>query len=91
MDSLYCSDQIEVPPQLPAILKAWAKEVIRYQPQDITTFSKDYFTALSSGDISSWLDNQSRLKQQQKSSSVSKSGEKLIGSGESTENNNSTS
>lgn len=41
MDRIYCSEQIEVPPPLPAILKAYTKEVIRYNPRDIPAFSRE--------------------------------------------------
>lgn len=41
MDRIYCSEQIEVPPALPAILKAYTKEVIRYSPKDIPAFSRE--------------------------------------------------
>lgn len=49
MDRIYSADQITVPPELPPILKAYTKEVIRFQPKDIVVFSKDYFTALANG------------------------------------------
>lgn len=42
MDQIYSAEQIEVPQQLPSILKAYTKEVIRYNPPDIPTFSKEY-------------------------------------------------
>jgi hypothetical protein len=41
MDRLYCSEQIEVPPALPQLLKAFTKEVIRYNPKDIPAFSRE--------------------------------------------------
>jgi hypothetical protein len=41
MDRIYCSEQIEVPPALPAILKSYTKEVIRYNPKDIPAFSRE--------------------------------------------------
>lgn len=50
-----CSEQIEVPPALPGILKKYSKEVIRYNPKDIILFSRDYFTALANGDLESFL------------------------------------
>jgi hypothetical protein len=52
MDSIYCSDQIEVPEALPGILKAYTKEVIRFGPPDIVAFSRDYFAALAAGGTS---------------------------------------
>lgn len=62
MDSIYCSDQIEVPAALPAILKAYSKEVIRYQPTDIPAFSRDYFTALTDGSLEQFLNEQAKVK-----------------------------
>ena len=41
MDSIYSAEQIEVPSALPAILKAYTKEVIRYSPADIPAFSRE--------------------------------------------------
>jgi hypothetical protein len=35
-------DDITVPPELPPMLKAFAKEVIRFQPRDIKSFAKEY-------------------------------------------------
>jgi hypothetical protein len=51
MDRLYSAEQIVVPPELPPILKAYTKEVIRYQPKDIVAFSRDYFVALANGGL----------------------------------------
>jgi hypothetical protein len=48
-DRIYSAEQIEVPPKLPEILKAYTKEVIRFNPPDIVVFSRDYFTALADG------------------------------------------
>jgi len=62
MDRIYCSEQIEVPPVLPAILKAYTKEVIRFNPKDIPAFSRDYFAALANGEIDAFLEEQARKK-----------------------------
>jgi hypothetical protein len=40
---IYSAEQIAVPPALPAILKAWTKEVIRSNPRDIYGFSAAWF------------------------------------------------
>ena len=40
---IYSAEQIAVPPALPGILKAWTKEVIRANPQDIYSFSANWF------------------------------------------------
>jgi hypothetical protein len=62
MDSIYCSDQIEVPEALPAILKAYTKEVIRFGPKDIVAFSRDYFASLASGEIEDFLQKETKKK-----------------------------
>jgi Ca2+-binding EF-hand superfamily protein len=62
MDRIYCREQISVPDDLPAIVKAYTKEVVRYKPDDILTFSRDYFTNLANGDIEVFLQ---RLEDQQ--------------------------
>jgi len=49
MDRIYSSEQIQVPPTLPGILKAYTKEVIRYNPRDIIAFSRDYFAHMCEG------------------------------------------
>ncbi len=64
MDRLYSADQIEVPPALPALLKAYTKEVIRFNPSDIPAFSRDYFTALTKGEIEQFLEEQARKKRE---------------------------
>lgn len=46
---LYSSEQINIPPNLGEILKAYAKEVIRQNPPDIIEFSAQYFEQLSQG------------------------------------------
>lgn len=58
MDRIYCADQIEVPADFPAILKAYTKEVIRFGPADIAAFSRDYFAALASGSLPDFIDAQ---------------------------------
>lgn len=40
---IYCAEQIVVPPELPVILKHYAKEVIRSKPENIVEFSAKYF------------------------------------------------
>jgi hypothetical protein len=37
---IFCAEQIEVPSQLPEILKNYSKAVIRANPNDIIDFSK---------------------------------------------------
>jgi len=37
---IFCAEQIEVPPQLPDILKNYSKAVIRNNPSDIIDFSR---------------------------------------------------
>jgi hypothetical protein len=43
---MYCAEQIQIPPDLPPILKAYSKAVIRQNPPDIIAFSVDYFKKL---------------------------------------------
>lgn len=74
MDSIYCAEQIEVPPTLPAILKAYTKEVIRYQPADIPAFSRDYFTALANGSVETFLQEQAKKKNSATASTKSNGG-----------------
>lgn len=40
---IFSADQIEVPQELPAILKDFSKEVIRSNPKDLVKFSREYF------------------------------------------------
>ncbi len=37
---IFCAEQIEVPPQLPDILKNYSKAVIRGNPSNIIDFSR---------------------------------------------------
>lgn len=39
---IFCAEQIEVPSQLPEILKNYSKAVIRNNPADIVDFSRKY-------------------------------------------------
>ncbi|KAM3592861.1 uncharacterized protein V6R79_000613 [Siganus canaliculatus] len=49
-DTMYCSQQIKIPPQLPDILKSFTKAAIRTQPKDLLLWSAAYFNALSKGE-----------------------------------------
>ena len=40
---IFSADQIEVPAELPTILKDYSKEVIRANPKDLVKFSREYF------------------------------------------------
>jgi hypothetical protein len=40
---IFCAEQIEVPPELPEILKNYSKEVIRNNPKDLIDFSRKYW------------------------------------------------
>lgn len=48
LDPIYCAEQIHVPPELAGILKAYTKEVVRRQPEDVYEFSAIYFRNLAS-------------------------------------------
>ena len=39
---IFCAEQIEVPSDLPEILKNYSKAVIRNSPKDIIDFSRKY-------------------------------------------------
>lgn len=45
----------DIPPAFPQLLKAWTREVLRYKPDDIIGFSRDYFTALEDGSLPALL------------------------------------
>ncbi|KAK0141537.1 Ropporin-1-like protein [Merluccius polli] len=49
-DTMYCSQQISIPPELPDILKQFTKAAIRTQPKDVLLWSAAYFSALSKGE-----------------------------------------
>ncbi|XP_017309173.1 ropporin-1-like protein [Ictalurus punctatus] len=49
-DTMYCPQQIDIPPELPDILKQFTKAAIRTQPPDVLQWSAAYFTALSEGE-----------------------------------------
>lgn len=47
LDPIYCAEQIVIPSDLADILKAYTKEVIRRQPEDLLEFSAIYFANLA--------------------------------------------
>ncbi|XP_002120326.2 ropporin-1-like protein [Ciona intestinalis] len=49
-ETMYCAQQINIPPELPDILKQFTKAAIRTQPQDVLAWSAAYFTALATGE-----------------------------------------
>ncbi|XP_056155772.1 ropporin-1-like protein [Lampris incognitus] len=49
-NTMYCSQQIHIPPELPDILKQFTKAAIRTQPKDLLLWSTAYFSALSKGE-----------------------------------------
>ncbi|XP_039296266.1 golgin subfamily A member 6-like protein 22 [Nilaparvata lugens] len=50
-EDLYASQQINVPLNLPYILKQYAKAAIKTQPRDLLHWSSAYFRALANGDV----------------------------------------
>ncbi|TNJ27834.1 Regulatory subunit of cAMP-dependent protein kinase [Giardia muris] len=46
-ERIYCSEQIAIPPQLPGVIKEYAKVVLRERPADLVEFSCKYFAQLS--------------------------------------------
>ncbi|KAK6492024.1 ropporin-1-like protein isoform X1 [Huso huso] len=49
-DTMFCAQQINIPTELPDILKQFTKAAIRTQPHDVLQWSAAYFSALSSGE-----------------------------------------
>lgn len=47
VEPIYCAEQIVVPVDLADVLKAFTKEVIRRQPEDLVDFGAKYFANLS--------------------------------------------
>mmetsp|Transcript_38535 Transcript_38535/g.46578 ORF Transcript_38535/g.46578 Transcript_38535/m.46578 type:complete len:203 (+) Transcript_38535:287-895(+) len=47
LEPIYSAEQIVVPPDLADILKAYTKEVVRRQPEDLLEFSAIYFANLA--------------------------------------------
>nr|XP_055038684.1 ropporin-1-like protein isoform X1 [Misgurnus anguillicaudatus] len=49
-ETMYCAQQINIPPDLPNILKQFTKAAIRTQPHDVLQWAADYFSAMSKGE-----------------------------------------
>ncbi|KAM9024581.1 ropporin-1-like protein isoform 2-T3 [Guaruba guarouba] len=49
-ETMFCAEQIRIPPELPNILKEFTKAAIRTQPHDVLQWSAAYFSALSKGE-----------------------------------------
>ena len=47
----YCSQQINIPPELPDILKQFTKAAIRTQPKDVLAWSAAYFRSMANGEM----------------------------------------
>lgn len=47
----YCSQQINIPPELMDILKQFTKAAIRTQPKDVLAWSAAYFRAMCKGEL----------------------------------------
>eukprot|EP00736_Rhodelphis_marinus_P009245 Rmarinus@m.27132 len=66
VEPIYCAEQIVVPPELPDIMKAYTKEVIRNQPENIFEFSANYFAQfVSSNETDSTLEQLVQLVNQE--------------------------
>uniref|UniRef100_A0A672N7Q9 Ropporin-1-like protein n=1 Tax=Sinocyclocheilus grahami TaxID=75366 RepID=A0A672N7Q9_SINGR len=48
-ETMYCAQQINIPPELPDVLKQFTKAAIKTQPRDVLQWATDYFSALSKG------------------------------------------
>jgi len=44
---IYCIEQVRIPPELPDIMKNYAKHIIRTQPDDVIIESYEYFKRLN--------------------------------------------
>ena len=64
--SIYTSEEIEVPSELPGILKGFAMEVIRYQPEDIGKFGMEYFAAMHENRLEAHLKEIALKKEKEK-------------------------
>ncbi|KAM4706076.1 ropporin-1-like protein [Rhinophrynus dorsalis] len=49
-ETMFCVQQINIPPELPDILKQFTKAAIRTQPHDVLQWSAAYFNSLSKGE-----------------------------------------
>ncbi|XP_040276124.1 ropporin-1-like protein [Bufo bufo] len=49
-EPMFCAQQINIPPELPDLLKEFTKAAIRTQPQDVLQWSAAYFSTLSKGE-----------------------------------------
>ncbi|NXP46686.1 ROP1L protein, partial [Heliornis fulica] len=49
-ETMFCAQQIKIPPELPDILKQFTKAAIRTQPRDVLQWAAAYFSALSRGE-----------------------------------------
>lgn len=47
---MFCAQQINIPPELPDLLKQFTKAAIRTQPGDVLQWSAAYFSSLSRGE-----------------------------------------
>ena len=47
----YCSQQIQIPPELPDILKQFTKAAIRTQPKDLLSWAYAYFQAMANNEV----------------------------------------
>ncbi|RKP02528.1 hypothetical protein CXG81DRAFT_10690, partial [Caulochytrium protostelioides] len=47
-EAIYSAEQLRIPPELPEVLKNYAKFIIRQQPQDLYACSAQYFESLAS-------------------------------------------
>ncbi|RNF10868.1 cAMP-dependent protein kinase dimerization/docking domain [Trypanosoma rangeli] len=46
MESIFCVEQVNVPPELGTIMKQYTKAVLRDRPQDLYKYSANFFAAL---------------------------------------------
>mmetsp|Transcript_11994 Transcript_11994/g.23100 ORF Transcript_11994/g.23100 Transcript_11994/m.23100 type:complete len:323 (-) Transcript_11994:246-1214(-) len=82
MDRIYSAEQITVPTALPAILKDFAREVLRHQPQDIPNFGAGYFASAKKGTLAdflkAWERGETKLLNEGKSETLTADEEKEV-------------
>ncbi|NXO01864.1 ROP1L protein, partial [Rhinopomastus cyanomelas] len=49
-ETMFCAEQIKIPPEFPDLLKQFTKAAIRTQPHDLLQWAAAYFSALSKGE-----------------------------------------
>eukprot|EP00331_Platyophrya_macrostoma_P005270 CAMPEP_0176428440 /NCGR_PEP_ID=MMETSP0127-20121128/13150_1 /TAXON_ID=938130 /ORGANISM="Platyophrya macrostoma, Strain WH" /LENGTH=175 /DNA_ID=CAMNT_0017810121 /DNA_START=62 /DNA_END=589 /DNA_ORIENTATION=- len=72
MNSMYCAEQINIPPELGTVLKQYTKAVIRHRPKELYKFSANFFASLCGQEAP--FDEQGQLLSQQQPRSAASGG-----------------